>query len=117
MKLPAKQTEKDFQRTVIAFAKLHRWRVGHFRPVCARRPDGSVRWQTPVQADGAGMPDLVLVRERVVFAELKMPAGRLSADQEAWLTALRGAGVEAYIWRPTDWPSIERVLAGVPAGR
>lgn len=51
-----------------------------------------------------GFPDLVLVRElpdpRVVFAELKGVRGVVSERQRAWIEILRGAGAEAYIWRP-----------------
>lgn len=58
----------------------------------------------------AGFPDLVLVRERVVFAELKAEKGRVTPEQLAWLGRLWQAGAEAYLWRPSGWPEIERLL-------
>jgi hypothetical protein len=59
-----------------------------------------------------GLPDLLLVRERVVFAELKTEKGRLSEEQGRWLFRLDAAGAEAHVWRPADWRSgvVERVL-------
>lgn len=60
----------------------------------------------------AGWPDLVLVRERLLMAELKREKGQLSARQVYWIELLRGAGVELYVWRPSCWISgeIEEVL-------
>jgi hypothetical protein len=55
----------------------------------------------------------VLVRDRVVFAELKAARGVVSAAQSEWAQALTGAGVEVYLWRPDDWTAgrIDKVLA------
>jgi hypothetical protein len=53
----------------------------------------------------AGFPDLVLAHPRagrVVFAELKSEAGRLSRAQLAWLTDLAAAGAHTHVWRPAD---------------
>jgi hypothetical protein len=68
--------------------------------------------------DAAGFPDLVMVREpKLVFAELKAPRGRLSAEQSAWIGALQlvapdsaGYDVLVRVWRPADWPEIEQML-------
>jgi hypothetical protein len=117
--------ERDFQRTVIQLAQLRGWRVAHFRP--ARQADGS--WRTPVEADGKGFPDLVLVRDRVLFVECKTDTGRLSADQQAWMQAIEkalhlweernvrmgDAGLSTYpfdwhVWSPHDWDEIEATL-------
>lgn len=51
----------------------------------------------------AGWPDLALVRERVLFAELKTTGGKLTDAQLEWLMALESAGAEVYVWRPIDW--------------
>jgi hypothetical protein len=91
--------ERDFQRQVIQLARLYGWPVAHFRPAC----NGRGGWLTPVAADGAGFPDLVLVHPRrrlIAFAELKSDDGRVRPEQEEWLTALRAAGVSAFLWRP-----------------
>jgi hypothetical protein len=101
-------TEAQFQDQVVDLARLHGYRVAHFRP--ARTEKG---WRTPVAADGAGWPDLVLVKPgRMIFAELKSQRGRLSDDQHAWLDQLRAAGVEAYVWRPAQFDDIDQILRG-----
>jgi len=60
----------------------------------------------------SGFPDRVLVRDRVVFVELKAEDGRPTARQREWLTGLARAGAEAYLWRPSDLEEIGAVLAG-----
>lgn len=96
------ETEAGFTRAVLELAKLHGWRTAHFRPAMTAKG-----WRTPVQGDGAGFPDLVLVRGcRLIFAELKATKGRVSPEQTEWLTRLMGAGAECYIWRPDDWDEI-----------
>jgi hypothetical protein len=98
-------TEAEWTGQVIDAAKLYGWRVAHFR--AARTNRG---WRTPVQADGSGFPDLVLVRERLVVAELKRHGEPVRDDQEAWLDAFAIAGVEAYVWRPVDLDDVLAVL-------
>ena len=89
-------SEADLQAAIIDLAHLLGWRVAHFRP--AQNSRGA--WRTAVSADGAGFPDLVLVRNGVViFVELKSEKGRISPAQEAWLAALP----HSLVWRPADW--------------
>lgn len=104
-RLDAQMTEAQWQEQVIAFARLRAWLVAHFRP--AQTSQG---WRTPVTADGAGFPDLVLVRERVVVVELKSETGRVSVEQRRWAIALKLAHAEHYLWRPSDWPQVEEAL-------
>lgn len=97
-----KETEAQFATWVIALARTRGWRVAHFRP--ARTEKG---WRTPVAADGAGFPDLVLARRgEVLFAELKSNTGRLSKAQQDWDEALPAL----YIWRPSRRAVIEEIL-------
>lgn len=105
-------SEAAFQAQVIELAHVLGWRVAHFRGARVQRRDGSVRYQTPVQADGAGFPDLVMVRGgRLIVAELKSARGRTRAEQEAWLASFEGVpGCEVYVWRPRDWDAIAGVL-------
>jgi hypothetical protein len=103
-----KVSEKEWQQTVIDTAQRFGWRVAHFR---ASRT-GSGGYATAVQADGAGWPDLTMVRgRRLLFVELKTERGRLSPAQAEWLDALAMAmpGCVA-VWRPSQWPEVERVL-------
>lgn len=105
--LPA-LTEAQFQTRVIDTAYLYRWLVWHGRPALTQ----SGRWATPMQGD-RGFPDLVLARAGVVIlAELKADKGRLGPGQPGWLAAL---GAHARLWRPRDWPAIERELRDGPS--
>ena len=101
-------TEAELQSAVIDLAHLLKWRVAHFRPAM----NAKGQWRTAVAGDGAGFPDLVLVRDRVIFAELKSGNGRVSLDQRGWMDALRSAGCLAVIWKPGDWANgtVEAIL-------
>ena len=105
-------TERDLQDWIVAAARLLGWRVAHFRPAWTEKGR-----RTAGAYDAQGWPDLVLVRDRVVFAEVKVQRGRLQPDQAHWLDALREAGQEVYVWRTDDWLSgdIEAVLKSVEA--
>src|SRR5712691_11724692 len=102
--------EQSFQAVVVEVARLAGWRVAHFR--AARTEAG---WKTPVTADGAGWPDLVLVRPpRLVFAELKSDTGKVRPQQTEWLDVLRLLPqAETFLWRPCDWDSIVETLTGL----
>lgn len=99
--IPAfRETEKSFMAAVINYAQLRGWR--HFHAFNS-------------QHSPAGFPDLVLVRARhpkprVVFAELKAQRTPVTDDQLAWIKELRACGQEAYIWRPSQWQDVERIL-------
>ena len=116
-------TEAQFQKQIIQLAKLCGWRVAHFRSVRVQSKNGWTRWQTPVQADGVGFPDLVLVhpkRRMLAFIEVKRSLKEnLSSEQRAWLEDLFAASEydRIYrwvtdIWRPEEWPEIEKFLKG-----
>lgn len=93
-------SEAGFQQQVIQLAKLAGWMTYHTHD--SRR-------------SAAGFPDVVMVRPPVVLVvELKSDSGRLRPEQEVWLEVLKSCpGVEARLWRPDDWPEIERTLARV----
>ena len=105
------ESEAGFQRVVIDLARRCGWVVAHFRASLAR----SGKWATAVQGDGAGFPDLVLVHpcwHQTLFVELKSERGRVRPEQELWLEALREAGQQAMVWRPSMWGVIEQTLMG-----
>lgn len=106
-----RESETSFQSWVLALARLTGWQVAHFRSVRVQLAGGRVRYMTPVQADGAGYPDLHMVRGvRSVFAELKDQYKKPSPEQEVWMEKLRATGHEVYLWRPSDRDAIEEVL-------
>lgn len=100
-------TEHELQSAVMDAARILGWRRAHFRAAMTKHG-----WRTPVEGEGKGFPDLVLVRERIVWVELKGHGGKVSPEQREWLDALDRAGAECYLWTPSSWTSgeIERVL-------
>lgn len=105
------QSETVFEGHVVEYARLRGWKVMAVRRnVCVQRADGTTHRCTPWLYDGEGWVDLVLVRDRVVHAELKSESGRVMPEQKVWHDRLKKAGAEVYLWRPRDWPEIEKVL-------
>lgn len=93
-------SEKDFRQQVIDLAKLLGWRV-YFTWNSLHSP--------------AGFPDLVLVHEergQLIFAELKSEKGKTTPAQLEWLTALKRVCKQVYLWRPSDFEQIQRILEG-----
>jgi hypothetical protein len=99
-------SESAFQRAVLDYARKSKWRCCHFSDSRRQvRPGVFVG-----DKDAAGFPDIVAIRERVIFIELKAARGRIRPAQLEWLGALEEAGAEVYCWRPADWPTIEHTL-------
>ena len=106
-------TENQLLYAVLETAATFKWLAIHHRP--ARTGDS---WRTATQGNGAkGFPDVVLVRNAVVFVELKSSKGKLSPEQEVWRSALwdaelSGTNIAYVVWRPADWTSgrIEAIL-------
>lgn len=90
-------SEKAWQRLIIDTAQKCGW-------MCFHTYDSR-------KTTGKGFPDLVMVKDRVVWAELKTQRGRLTADQKRWRYALLAAGEEYHLWRPSDWRIVQIVLA------
>jgi len=91
-------TERDFAQAVVEYARATGWLV----------------WRTwNSKHSPAGEPDLRMVRPpRVIYAELKRERGRLTPAQEQAIDLLdKCPGVETYLWKPSDWPRIEKILA------
>lgn len=94
-------TENQLLEAVLSLAKLYNWRTLHIRP--ARTEKG---WRSPVQGDGKGFPDLLLLKDnRMLVVELKAARGKLTKDQDEWLEAFYWADAEIDTWRPADWTS------------
>jgi hypothetical protein len=91
------ETEEDWARAVVDYARFRHWERYH--------PKWSI-------GSPAGWPDETLCRPpRLVFAELKSERGKVTPSQQTWLGLLAQVpGVEVYVWRPSDWPDVERIL-------
>lgn len=128
-----RQLEIDLQRQLVGkdgLATIYGWEHVHFRPALTKHG-----WRTPGSGTmAAGWPDLVLLRardRRLIFAELKSDAGKVTQDQQRVLETLRvltadhvdgsghrvldpigvaGPRVEVYVWRPRDFDQIIEVL-------
>lgn len=90
--------ERDFQKQIIELAQLCGW-------LAYSIPDSR-------RATCKGFPDLVLLHpqaHRCLARELKVN-GRLSHEQEVWLNGLTLCGIDADVWRPSDWQRIVQVL-------
>jgi hypothetical protein len=88
-------SEKQLRATILQAASLCRWHA-YFTWNSLHSP--------------AGYPDLTLVRgNRLIFAELKSPTGRVTPAQQDWLTALEAVQAPPLVdvWRPAD---LDRVL-------
>jgi hypothetical protein len=101
--------EAQFQAAVIQLARMNGWKV--FHPAKMQSRDGS--WRTALQGD-KGWPDLCLAhRDRgLIICELKSDVGKVSLDQQAWLTHL-APWAEVHVWRPKDLDAIAARLGEV----
>jgi len=88
--------EKDWQRQVVQLAKQLGW-THVFHTFDSRRSTH-------------GFPDLVLIRDRVLYLELKREKTKLTDEQRDWLRALRAAGAQAYVARPRHLEALAAVL-------
>ena len=104
--------EKDFRGDVDELAGILGYGFMHVDPL---RTAGGI-WKTPTHGTlGKGWPDTVYIHGktgRTIFAEFKKELGKTSPDQDRVLAFLRGAGLEAYVWRPSDWDTIVGILNG-----
>lgn len=90
-------TEAQFQRQVLDLASFTGWR--HYHTLRSKGSD-------------PGWPDLVLCRPpELLIVELKRESGRLTDPQREWLQLLEMCGVQVHVWKPSCWPTIERILA------
>lgn len=103
------KTEAEFSKHVIKLAHDYGWKVARFHRMPVPR-EGKTQWRTPVGADGKGYPDLTLVRERLLFAELKLRPNKPDVNQQRWHDWLTSAGCEAYVWNDGMLDEIEHLL-------
>jgi hypothetical protein len=80
------------------------------REVTETRPDGCKVRRLVGDTDAAGLPDWLLLRERIVWVELKAQGKGPTPVQREVLRLIFAAGGEAYLWRPGDYAEAQRVL-------
>ena len=99
---PELMTWRGFEYNVIDAARKSGRKVMHIRP--ARTKKG---WRTPIQGDGVGWPDLVMLHPTLggIAAELKTGKGKVAPAQEMWLSLFGAVGFRTFVWRPADWHS------------
>lgn len=108
---PPRLTESQFRAAVVELARERGWKVWFVRPVRIQRAGGAVYHETPVGGDGVGVPDLELVRDRLLKRELKVYDNGPTPEQREWLTRYERAGVDAGVWTwPDDWDRIQEEL-------
>ena len=89
-------TEKQWQQTVIDLARrlgyefiYHTWNSRH---------------------SPAGFPDLVILKDRMIVAELKREDGHLTPEQYFWLLAFIEVTPHVFLWKPSDFDSVVEIL-------
>jgi hypothetical protein len=100
--------EREFTKQVIDVAHQFGWLIVHFLP--GQAPNG--RPTTRYLGDGKGYFDITAIRERIVFAELKIPPNTATTEQKIWAQQAIRAGAEVYLWKPADYDDIVKVFAG-----
>ena len=106
-----KVLEADWQSQVIDLAHIYGWHHLHVR----RSIGKGRRWTTSTNV--TGWPDLFFWHEgqrRTIAAELKSETGRTTPEQLAVLASLCAAGVETFVWRPSDLVEVRDVLSRHP---
>lgn len=97
-------TGKELRELLVPKAHDAGWRVAWF-PQVETRTRG---WRVPVAGDAKGWFDLIMLRDRFMFVELKGDGDKIRPEQADWLAAVRliatpDSKVEAKIWTPADW--------------
>lgn len=112
--LERRQSEAEWQQTVMATLQLGGWVCFHINASIVRAsPDGIRRYATAVTPQGRGFPDVIALRgPRLVLIELKTERGVVSREQSAWHQRLRLVpGVEVYVLRPSDAIRLTEIAA------
>ena len=92
----SKLSEKQFQSQIIDIAKRCGWI--HYHVPDSRRCE-------------PGFPDFVIIKDKVLFRELKTEKGRLTPAQKMWGEKLTSAGANYAVWRPSNMKEIIKQLS------
>ena len=106
-------SEAQFQTRVIRLVRDLGYEIYHHTTTPTRCRQCGTKSTGGRIVTSKGFPDLVIARTdppRLIYAELKSAKGRIAPEQKEWQERLEANGQEFYIWRPSDWPEIERIL-------
>lgn len=82
---PDGRSEATIQAEIVAWLELHGWRV--WKTSSHRHAKGVDR----------GVPDLIAIRDRLAFVEVKKPGGRIRPEQREFRAAAQAAGVVSLV--------------------
>ena len=103
--------ERDLQSLVVSRATAHGWHVWHDNATNHRAACRQCGAPVSQARNRKGLPDLLMVRDRVVWAELKTERGTCTPEQRAFLDQLQAAGQEVHVLRPSDIGRLDDLLA------
>lgn len=104
-------SEADWQSTIVDLAQTLGWMALHVADSRKEVVNRRTRERHLVgDREAAGLPDWLLIRDRVLFVELKRQDGQLSIRQREVIAALDKAGAEWFVWRPSDYDEAVQVL-------
>lgn len=101
----AAKSEQQFSELFHALARKFAWKAMHIRNVLVKQGD-HCHYETPYTGDGKGEFDWQLLRDCLLKVELKFGRNKPTPEQIDRLADYKQAGVEAYIWWPSDWDEI-----------
>lgn len=91
-----RMSEAVFQDIVVGLLDANGWEVYHTQDSRKSRE---------------GFPDLTAWRGvTLLFAELKKDGEDPTPDQVRCMEGLSRTGAEVYLWRPSDWPAIYKIV-------
>ena len=103
-------SEDEFRAQVNDVAEILGYQWMFVKPL---RAAGGI-WKTPTFGPlGKGWPDTLYIHRRTgrtLYVEFKRELGKLEPDQERVIAFLRAAGLEAYLWRPSDLESVIEIM-------
>jgi hypothetical protein len=91
-------SEKKFATKVAGYMRKHGWHV---------QRNG---WVGVGNQFVKGYPDMVCVREKILFVELKTATGKLRSSQAEWRDWILEAGGNWELWRPQDWDEVKQKI-------
>lgn len=98
--------EATWQSIVVGYAEPRGWKVAHCRKRLVKK--GKKQWWETTMP--AGWFDLVLARDVVIYAELKVLPNVRTPEQEEWAEIMANAGQRVALWYPEDWNAVQGVL-------